>query len=168
MGARARLCSCLALALAACTPEPGLVADEAPSGPSVRLEADVDGSTAALRVLGQGLGPVFGLSLHVHVDHELVRIEDFQAAPVLGEGAVLLARARDADIALGGTRPSREAGEVELEDGVLGSVVLGRVELSARAAGSSRVEVVDALARRVDGSFVPLAAAGGVLTLEAP
>lgn len=163
MGARARLCSCLALALAACAPEPGLVADEAPSGPSVHLEADVADSTATLRLLGQGLGSVFGISLHVHVDHELVRIEDFQTAPVLGEGAVLLARARDADIALGGTRPSREAGEVELADGVLGSV-----ELSARAAGSSRVEIVDALARRADGSFVPLAAAGGVLTLEAP
>lgn len=163
MSARLRGGWCLALALCACTRAPGLVADQAPSGPAVHLEGEVDGSAAVLRVMGQGLGPVFGLSLHLQIDHDLVRIEDFRTEPMLGEGAVLLARAEDEDIALGGTRPSREAGEVELADGVLGTV-----ELSARAAGSSRVEIVDAVARRADGSFFPLAAAGGVLTLEAP
>lgn len=163
MSARLRGGWCLALALCACTPAPGLVADQTPSGPAVHLEGEVDGSAAVLRVMGQGLGPVFGISLHLQIDHDLVRIEDFRTEPMLGEGAVLLARAKGADIALGGTRPSREAGEVELADGVLGTV-----ELSARAAGSSRVEIVDAVARRADGSFVPLAAAGGVLTLEAP
>lgn len=153
----------LSLALGGCTPSPGLVMDGAPDGPSVHLEGTVDGSTASLSVLGQGLGEAFGLSLHVRFDDALVAIVAPTQEPVLGEGAVLLERVVDGDVALGGTRPSREAGEVTIADGLLATV-----DVRARAGATSRVEIVDAVARRLDGSFVPLAAAGGTLTLEAP
>lgn len=153
----------LSLALGGCTPSPGLVMDGAPDGPSVHLEGTVDGSTASLSVLGQGLGEAFGLSLHVRFDDTLVAIVAPTQEPVLGEGAVLLERVEDGDVALGGTRPSREAGEVAIADGLLATV-----DMRARAGATSRVEIVDAVARRIDGSFVPLAAAGGTLTLEAP
>lgn len=153
----------IALALGGCTPSPGLVVDDVPAGPSVSLSAEVEGSSATLTVLGRELGAAFGLSLHVLVDRELVRLDDFEAFPVLGDDAVHLARADGVDVALGGSMKSRAAGEVTLADGPL-----GELRLSARAGGSSRVEIVDALVRRLDGTFAPLAAAGGTLTLETP
>lgn len=153
----------MVLALGGCTPSPGLVADQAESAPSVRVEGEVDGSTASLRVLGSGIGSAFGLSLHVQVDDALIAYADAAQLPVLGDRAVLLARIEGADVAFGGTRPSIDAGEADIADGTLATI-----ELRGRAAGSSRVEIIDALARRVDGSFIPLAASGATLTLEAP
>ena len=153
----------MVLALGGCTPSPGLVADHAESAPSVRLEGEVDGSTASLQVVGSGIGSAFGLSLHVQIDGALVAFVDAASAPMLGDGAVLLSRIEGPNVAFGGKRPSIDAGEADITDGTLATI-----ELRGRAAGSSRVEIIDAIARRVDGSFIPLAAAGGTLTLEAP
>ncbi len=149
--------------LAACAPAPGWVADAAPDGPAVLVGGDVDGDHALLTVEGRAVGAVFGLSLHVRIDDELVAVVAPVQAPVLGDGAVLVERVDEGDVAFGGTRPSRDAGEVEVADGTLATL-----ELRARVAGTSRVDVIDAVARHLDGSFIPLATAGGTLTLEAP
>lgn len=149
--------------LGACAPSAGLVPDAAPSGPSVQLTGDVDGAHALLTIEGRDLGAVFGLSWHVRLDDAAVAVVAPVQAPVLGDGAVLLERVEAGDVAFGGTRPSRDAGEVEVADGVLATL-----EVRARAGGTSRVDIEAAVARRLDGSFVALAAAGGSLTLEAP
>lgn len=153
----------VAAALGACMPSPGFVEDAPPVGPSLRVTGVVDDTHALLTVEGRELGRVFGLSFHVLLDDALVAVVAPEQAPVLGEGGLLMERVDGGDVALGGSRPAREAGEVDVVDGAVATL-----ELRARAAGVSRVDIVDAVTRRLDGSFIPLAAAGGTLTLEAP
>ncbi|MBI1947308.1 MAG: hypothetical protein HYS27_16560 [Deltaproteobacteria bacterium] len=149
--------------LGGCAPSPGLVADPATDGAGLWLQGEVDGSHALLTVQGRQIGSAFGLSFHVRIDDALIAVVAPTQQPVLGEGALLIERVDGGDVAFGGTRPSRDAGDVEVADGVIATL-----EVRARAGATSRVELEDAVARDLDGSFVPLAAAGGTLTLEAP
>jgi hypothetical protein len=148
-------------ALAAGCLEPGFTGDADPGGPALVLEQD--GAPGRFAVQGRGLGSVFGLSYHLVFDEDLLEVRSLEQVEILGgpQLARHIAAPRHGDVALGGSRLSREDGEALVEDGPL-----LRVELAARASGTSRVSLVDALARRADGSFIPLAAVGGSLTLE--
>jgi hypothetical protein len=153
----------LLLGGAACA-APGFAPDEPPGdGPSLVLAADVDGARAAVTVVGAGLGDLFGLSAHVALDGDLVRADGLAIAPFLGDDAPVFAAMGAFDVALGAARPSVAAGERAVDDGEIASFVV-----DARTAGTSRLELRDAVGRRADGSFVPLAVAGGAITLEAP
>ncbi len=156
-----------ACALAGGCIAPGFVADPAPNGPALLAQASVvDGHRGVVDVYGAGLGEVFGVSFHVVVEGANVDV-DLADATVDGGLAALdrtLARidADRSDVAFGGTRLDPRAPDVAIADGALAHVVV-----DIDVAGSVRVEVADAVVRRADGSFVPCAAAGGTLTLEA-
>ncbi len=145
--------------VAACAGPPGFAADGAGAGPALTVAADVEGGRATLHVRAHGLGEVLGVSAHLRVDPALVAVDDAAATAFLGDDARTLAHVDGADVALGGSHTS--AVQSAVADGDLATVEVHGVD-----AGASRVELVDALARTADGAFVPLAAAGGTLTLE--
>jgi hypothetical protein len=155
-------------ALAACVPEPplepGYVPAASAEGPRLQLAVEVDGPTAIARVVAQEVTDVFGLSFHLTWDGAQVdgAVQDAPAFldPDGADAALHIARATAGDAALGGARRHPELGGVDLLD-----ETLAVVELTARADGASSVALTDVVARRADGSFLPVAAAAGELTL---
>jgi hypothetical protein len=140
-----------------------------PGGAALWVDAEPGSDEVHVTVSSHGLGAVFGLSAHLLWDEAVLTVDEGQLATAqsaildpAGDGdAVMLVAARPGDLALGGSRASRAAGPVTLDD----EATLARLRFTRAGAGTTRVELVRAVVARTDGSIAPVAVAGGVLVL---
>ena len=153
----------------AAPPTPGFSADTRPEGRALWVEADLQGTDAVVAVRGRQLGGAFGLSVHLAWDGEALALDETEPPstradvldPDTDGNAVTIARPGAADLALGGTRASPEAGEVTVDD----DFTLAEVRLRTLRGGSSRLELARAVVARADGSLEPVPVAGGTLVV---
>jgi len=125
----------------------------------------VDDPTApVLQVWAQGLGTIFGLACHLEFDGARFAAGAPVLEPALGADAAgeagYLSAVRTGDVALGAARREPDAGEVELTTPTL----VATIPLTIVSAGTSRIDLTSTEVRRADGSYVPVALAGGRLT----
>lgn len=154
--------------LSACSPgEPPLVAGSAADGlggPRLVLEMDVRETAATAEIIAHELAGVFGLSFHVRWDETLVTVVTLEQHafldPERDNAALMLAHIGENDAALGGTRKQPSLGTVDVD-----AAPLATVHLEAVAPGRSAFMLTDVIARGSDGAYLPVAAAGGTLTL---
>lgn len=128
-------------------------------GASIRVvPVFTDDGSLVVELRLSGAGEVFGLSYHVGFDASRLALTsggDGQV-PVLGDGALHLFRAGEGDVALGGTRRSKEDGEALLD----GETLLATLRFAVTGTGPTRISVVKPMVRRSSGSFVPVAGLG--------
>lgn len=154
-------------AIAGCIPavQPGFApAGAPPDGPALVATATLgDAGHADVTVEGRELGALFGLSFHVTATN--ATLDDAQTTLALALDRVVArvddSATEEADVAFGGTRLDPAAGDVTVDDGALATV-----HVQALEAGDVELRIERAVVRRADGSFVPVAVAGGTLTLE--
>lgn len=138
---------------------PRFDADPLPPGAALFTKADLtDPKAPKLEIWAQGVGPVLGLAFHVAVDGAQLRIDAAGADPVMGLEARYLQKVRGADVAFG---LARLGGETALMAPVRVAIVL----LTPLGAVDGAVRVERAVARRADGTYVPLQVAGGKVVL---
>jgi len=142
---------------------------DAPAGdPGLRLDVTPFDDHAEVRVIAAGPIDVFGLSYRVRWDAARLRPGDVEQGEVLGGTgeAVMVSLPSEGSVALGGTRRSPDLGD----RGIAGGTELAVLTLLGTDPGPGSVEVARVVARRSDGSYVPLGAERGTLTLitEAP
>jgi len=164
--------ACAALGATApvgCVPgvQPGFVPAPAPptGGPALVTTATLgDAGHADVTIAARELGAVFGVSFHLTASNATLDDAATSGTLALALNRVL-ARVDDGarnDAAFGGTRLDPADGDVAIDDGALASV-----HLTANEAGAIELHIERAVVRKADGSFVPVAVAGGTLTLEA-
>jgi hypothetical protein len=144
---------------------PGFEPDEAPTGAALYLTATLDDPAApVVQVWARGLGMILGLACHVEFDGARFAAGAPVVEPAIGadtaDEAGYLSAVGAGDVALGAARRGPDAGEVDLTAATL----VATIPLRVVSAGTSRLDLTSAQARRADGSFVPLAVAGGRLT----
>jgi hypothetical protein len=142
--------------------EPGFAPSPAPPAGAAALVATATLGApghADVVIEGRALGPLFGLSFHVTATN--AALDEVKAGDALALDRTV-ARIDGNDVALGGTRLDPQSGDVALEEGALASFHVTAVE-----AGDVELRIERAVVRRADGSFMPVAVAGGTLTLEA-
>ncbi len=143
---------------------PGFAADPRPGGAALYLGVEDPGGSPRLELWASGLGAVFGLAARVALDPARLGAANAKPTTWLGPEAPKEARyltlAAEGIIVLGAARRGPAAGERQLDAPTL----LATAELVVRAAGRSRLELREVQVRRADGSFVPVAVAGGELT----
>ena len=160
------VCFLFAGASACAAPPPGFLLVDAtavaPGTPRVLTTAIVDAAHATLTLTLKDVGPAFGVSVHVLLANT-VQVDDIAVLPVLGDAnEVIPVRSTNGiDVSVGAVR--RDGVERALADGPFAIVTV-----TAQDPAPVHLVVERALVRRSDGSFVPLAAQSGVLTLEAP
>jgi hypothetical protein len=161
----------LALGGVACSEELGarFTVDPRPEGAAMWLEGEVESDGGlTVGVWAAGIGPVFGYSAHLTFDDKVLRLADdgaFASEAVLGpdarNAAVYVWSAEPGDLAFGATRRGPTLGEVELG----AAVCLGKVELTPRGEGRTRIDLSRVIIRRDDESFVATHTAGGRVTV---
>jgi hypothetical protein len=153
----------LALPASASCVQPGFAASPAPGGPALITTATLgEPGHADVTIEGHELGALFGLSFHVTVAAGNASLDDASTTATLALDR-LVARVDDDgnDVAFGGTRLDPATGDVAIDDGSLAAV-----HVTAQEAGDVELRIERAVVRRADGSFIPVAVAGGTLTLE--
>lgn len=143
--------------------------DEAPEGAALWVDAEPAGDEVRVTISSRGLGAVFGLSAHLGWDEAVLALDEAQLAtaqaavldPEADGQAVMLTGARPGDLALGGSRTSRAAGSVALDD----EATLATLTFSRVGAGTTRLDLLRAVVARADGALSPVAVAGGILVL---
>jgi hypothetical protein len=140
--------------------EAGFVPSPAPDGPALLTTATLgEPGHADVTIEARALGALFGLSFHVTTTN--ATLDDARTTDALTLDRVLARVDDEHDVAFGGTRLDPANGDVAVEDGALASL-----HVTAREAGDVELRIERAVVRRADGSFIPVAVAGGTLTLE--
>lgn len=142
--------------------QPGFAPSAAPVGPALVANATLgEPGHANVTIEGRELGALFGLSFHVTATN--ARLSNAATTDALPLDRVLarIDAKDDGDVAFGGTRLDPANGDVAIEDGALASL-----HVEASEPGDVELRIERAVVRRADGSFVPVAVAGGTLTLE--
>lgn len=145
--------------------QPRFDAEQKPTGAGLWVEADLTNpARPRLEVWARNLGQVFGVAFHVKVDAAVMQLDEASTELALGPDARHLEYLLPGDVAFALVRPGPSAGEQDLTAPTrLAVMQLSSLSTSPTAVTFSRVQ-----ARRIDGSFVPLTAVGGLLTGGAP